>query len=182
MLVVGPGRPDAPTTTGMSAGDLAALPVGCEYRSTDGASVGAWVWMKRATGWAVTEGDTGWRSIPLGAPYSAGATIRVRRTAELVYAAHGEPLAFATWNPGVAKTDGISINKAWSKTAGFIPDNRTVSMIFHGGTGGIVGAVGWSTEEGGFVGLTHTATSNMVFELQAACTRAWPSALPGTAS
>ena len=60
MLVVGPGRPDAPTTTGMTSEALAALPVGCEYRSTDGASVGAWVWRKRPTGWVVAEGDTGW--------------------------------------------------------------------------------------------------------------------------
>ena len=59
-LVVGPGRPDAPTTTGMTSAALAALPVGCEYRSTDGASVGAWVWRKRPTGWVVTQGDTGW--------------------------------------------------------------------------------------------------------------------------
>ena len=182
MLVVGPGRPDAPTTTGMTSAALAALPIGCEYRSTDGASVGAWVWMKRATGWAVTEGDTGWRSIPLGAPYSAGATIRVRRTPELVYAAHGNPQLWTQWNPGVAKTTGISANKAWDGTQGFIPDNRTVSMIFNGDTGAIVGAVGWSTEGNGFVGLTHTATELMVFELQAACTRAWPTALPGTAS
>ena len=63
MLVVGPGRPDAPTTTGMTSEALAALPVGCEYRSTDGASVGAWVWQKRPTGWVVTEGATGIRAI-----------------------------------------------------------------------------------------------------------------------
>ena len=59
-LVVGPGRPDAPTTTGLSAAQIAALPVGCEYRSTDGAGTGAWVWRKRPTGWVVTQGDTGW--------------------------------------------------------------------------------------------------------------------------
>ena len=63
MLVVGPGRPDAPTTTGMTSAALAALPVGCEYRSTDGASVGAWVWRKRPAGWVVTDGDTGWRNV-----------------------------------------------------------------------------------------------------------------------
>lgn len=65
MLVVGPGRPDAPTTTGMTSAALAALPVGCEYRSTDGASVGAWTWRKRPTGWTVTEGDTGWRAVAI---------------------------------------------------------------------------------------------------------------------
>lgn len=182
MLVVGPGRPDAPTTTGMTSAALAALPVGCEYRSTDGASVGAWVWSKRPSGWVVIDGDTGWLSISLGTPYSAGATIRVRRTTELVYAAHGTPEAFATWNPGIAKTTGVSIDKVWTGTASFMPDRRAIALIFNGGTGAAVGAVGWSTEAGGFVGLTHTAASGMVFELQAACTRAWPTALPGTAS
>ena len=92
MLVVGPGRPDAPTTTGMSSAALAALPVGCEYRSTDGASVGAWVWRKRPTGWTVTDGDTGWvdltpswrgADVPASAPDGA---ILIRRTPEGVTA------------------------------------------------------------------------------------------------
>ena len=178
MLVVGPGRPDAPTTTGMTSAALAALPVGCEYRSTDGASVGAWVWMKRATGWTVTEGDTGWRTISLGAPYNAGTTIRVRRTTELVYAAHGTPQLWTQWNPGVPKASGVATDKAWSDTMGFMPDNRTIAQIYNGDTGAVVGAVGWSTEGNGFVGLTHTASTGMVFELQAACTRAWPTTLP----
>ena len=178
MLVVGPGRPDAPTTTGMTSAALAALPVGCEYRSTDGASVGAWVWMKRSTGWTVTEGDTGWRTISLGAPYSEGTTIRVRRTPELVYAAHGTPQIWAQWNPGVAKSSSVATDKAWNSNSRFMPDHRTIAPIYNGGTGEIVGAVGWSTEGGGFVGLTHTASSGMVFELQAACTREWPTTLP----
>lgn len=63
LIVVGPGRPDAPATTGMDSAALAALPIGAEYRSTDGASVGAWVWRKRPTGWEVTDGDTGWRDV-----------------------------------------------------------------------------------------------------------------------
>ena len=43
--IVGPGRPDVPSTTeGRITG---TEPVGTEYRSTDGAGVGAWVWQKR---------------------------------------------------------------------------------------------------------------------------------------
>ena len=85
-LVVGPGRPDAPTTTGLSATQIAALPVGCEYRSTDGASVGAWVWMKRATGWAVTEGDTGWLDVTASATsLLASGKILVRRKSDVVH-------------------------------------------------------------------------------------------------
>ena len=88
MLVVGPGRPDAPTTTGMTSAALAALPVGCEYRSTDGASVGAWVWRKRLAGWVVTDGDTGWRDVKaLGSAAfwdlgSANHIVQVRATTE----------------------------------------------------------------------------------------------------
>lgn len=60
-ILVGPGRPDTPaTTSGVITG---SEPVGAEYRSTDGAGVGAWTWRKRGTGWAVTDGDTGWRNV-----------------------------------------------------------------------------------------------------------------------
>ena len=60
--LTGPGRPDTPSTTGgIITGNE---PVGTEYRSTDGASVGAWIWMKRPGNvWAVTDGDTGWRAL-----------------------------------------------------------------------------------------------------------------------
>ena len=61
-VIVGPGRPDVPSTT---AGTITgAEPVGAEYRSTDGAQVGAYVWMKRpGNRWEVISGDTGWRDI-----------------------------------------------------------------------------------------------------------------------
>ncbi len=76
LIVVGPGRPDAPTTTGMEADALNALPVGSEYRSSDGAGTGAWVWRKRPTGWVVIDGDTEWWDITSGlttkSPYLSG--------------------------------------------------------------------------------------------------------------
>lgn len=53
-LVVGPGRPDQPSSTGGLI--TGAEKIGAEYRSTDGAGVGAWVWRKRDTGWQVTDG------------------------------------------------------------------------------------------------------------------------------
>ena len=62
-VLVGPGRPDTPSTTGGVI--TGSEPVGAEYRSTDGANVGAWTWRKRPTGWAVTDGDTGWRKHPV---------------------------------------------------------------------------------------------------------------------
>ena len=175
--IVGPGRPDVPASTGGLVS--ASTPVGATYTSTDGAGVGAFVWRKRPDGsWVVIDGDTGWRDVSLGAPYPAGTTIRIRRTAEMVYATHGTPQQWTQWNPGVAKTSGVAIDKAWNGNNRFMPDNRTIAQIYHGDTGTVVGAVGWSTEVHGFIGLTHTATTGMVFELQAACTRAWPNTLP----
>ena len=127
-------------------------------------------------------GDTGWRAIPLPAPYAEGSTVRVRREGRLVYAAHGTPQRWTQWNPGIAKTSGVAVDKAWGGTNQFRPDNRTIAQIYNGDTGAVVGAVGWSTEGGGFLGLTHTVSSGMVFELQAAISQAWPTSLPGDAA
>ena len=55
-ILVGPGRPDTPSTTGGVI--TGSEPVGAEYRSTDGAQVGAFVWMKRPGGkWVVMSGE-----------------------------------------------------------------------------------------------------------------------------
>lgn len=87
-ILVGPGRPDVPSTT---AGTITGSePVGAEYRSTDGAQVGAWVWMKRPGGaWAVTVGDTGWRDVTTAWSAPAGVTLRLRRVgAEVLLHVH----------------------------------------------------------------------------------------------
>ena len=78
-LLVGPGRPDTPATTGGII--TGSEPVGAEYRSTDGAGVGAWAWRKRPTGWVVTDGDTGLRAVP-GATTQIP-TVYVRRITHL---------------------------------------------------------------------------------------------------
>lgn len=181
-LIYGAGRPDVTSSmTPETAASVAAAPNGAEFISTDGPQ-GAWKWQKQGTVWRVTDGDTGWRAMPLPAPYAAGSTIRVRREGRLVYAAHGLPAQWMQWSPGIAKTSGVATDKAWSDTTGFMPDNRTIAQIYSGDTGAVVGAVGWSTEGNGFLGLTHTATTGMVFELQAAISRAWPTTLPGDAA
>lgn len=181
-LIYGAGRPDVTSSmTPETAASVTAATSGAEFISTDGPQ-GAWKWQKQGATWRVTDGDTGWRAMPLPAPYTVGSTIRVRREGRLVYAAHGLPAQWMQWNPGTAKASGVSTDKAWSNTSGFMPDNRTIAQIYNGDTGAVVGAVGWSTEGNGFLGLTHTATTGMVFELQAAISRAWPTTLPGDAA
>ena len=56
-ILVGPGRPDQPATTGGVI--KGSEPVGAEYRSTDGAGAGLFDWMKRPTGWEIAGGGTG---------------------------------------------------------------------------------------------------------------------------
>lgn len=59
--IIGAGRPDvaASMTTAVQA-QVAAARVGATFTSTDGASMGAWAWQLRPTGWKVTNGETVW--------------------------------------------------------------------------------------------------------------------------
>lgn len=83
-VLVGPGRPDTPSTTGGVI--TGAEPVGAEYRSTDGANVGAWTWRKRPGGsWSVVDGDTGWRRLDGSTTYPPTSDARgflARRTSQ----------------------------------------------------------------------------------------------------
>lgn len=86
-VLVGPGRPDQPATTG---GVVAGTePVGAEYRSQNGAGVGAYVWMKRpGEKWEVTDGDTGWRDISSVVEWigpNAVGTFQLRRVRNTVH-------------------------------------------------------------------------------------------------
>lgn len=80
--IVGAGRPDIPAsmTTAVQA-QVATAPVGSTFSSTDGASVGAWQWQKRPTGWIVTDLDTEWRIINslLSLPLGTSAALFLRR-------------------------------------------------------------------------------------------------------
>ena len=80
-VIVGPGRPDVPSTT---AGTITGNePVGARYESTDEAGVGARTWRKVAGGkWIVTNGDTGLRSI--------GGDVFIQRINNVVYLTTGE--------------------------------------------------------------------------------------------
>ena len=94
--LLGPGRPDLPSGTGMAAA-IASAPVGTTYSSTDGAGVGAWGWRKRTAGntgtWTVFDGDTGWQNITTLLDSTTGpidkgmggSYMKIRRTAESVW-------------------------------------------------------------------------------------------------
>lgn len=89
-VLTGPGRPDQPSTTGGVITSPDTAPVGAEYRSIDGANVGANVWMKRPGGaWEVTDGDTGWRNVGdlLIPPWTTASVplLRIRRTTTAAY-------------------------------------------------------------------------------------------------
>ena len=77
-VLVGPGRPDTPSTTGGVI--TGSEPVGARYESTDEAGVGARTWRKVAGGkWIVTDGDTSARDLtaqvdPKARVWSANAT------------------------------------------------------------------------------------------------------------
>ena len=142
-LVVGPGRPDAPTTTGLSSAQIAALPVGCEYRSTDGASVGAWVWRKRPTGWVVTSGDTGWVDRTATVNGRSGGTFKVRRTESSVFAAFDD-LQFeslTSGNPAVKLPSGFQVTGVTYLGAVLALSGGTVA----GGSYARIDFIGWDT-------------------------------------
>ncbi|WP_269929095.1 collagen-like protein [Kocuria massiliensis] len=61
--IVGPGRPDLPSTLGQNAQAVENAPIGAAFNSTDGAGTGAWRWQKTAKGWIIIFGDTEWRRL-----------------------------------------------------------------------------------------------------------------------
>ena len=87
-VIVGPGRPDAPSTTGGVIPSPDTTPVGARYESTDEAGVGARTWRKVAGGkWIVANGDTGLRSI--------GGDVFIQRINNVVYLTTGENVPVA---------------------------------------------------------------------------------------
>ncbi|MCT1430552.1 hypothetical protein M3G50_07270 [Brachybacterium muris] len=171
MLVVGPGRPDAPTTTGLSAAQLTALPVGCEYRSTDGASVGAWVWQKRPTGWVVTQGDTRWVTLTPNEGVSLD-YLRMRRDGNRV--TFGFKLADASAGGKFIYTLPVGFRvgeSGWYATTPMIP-------IYRGGTKTLI--AGWRvTLHMVWVG-DGTPVGECMTEWSWITDDAWPATLPGT--
>lgn len=82
MMLVGPGRPDKPGTTGgLIKGNE---PNGFLYVSTDGAGVGAQQWQKTAGKWICIKGDTGLVEVKT-LNLKPGAYVKLRRIDNIVY-------------------------------------------------------------------------------------------------
>lgn len=116
-VLTGPGRPDQPATTEGVITSPDTAPVGAEYRSTDGANVGAYRWVKRPGGaWAVTDGDTGWRRLDGSTTYPPTSDARgflARRTSQ------GVAYQWQTYlNNGVVQ--------GWKVPSGFRPGGVTL--------------------------------------------------------
>lgn len=174
-ILVGPGRPDVPGTT---AGTITgAEPVGAEYRSTDGANVGAWAWIKRPGNvWAVTDGDTGWRRITTYAPVSGG-TFQLRRL--------GYSVTFQAW--GVVTTGtGYFLSPDGSAAASQWPAGFSDGLAGHGTIqipvlrdASLVASIEryW---EGSAVRILGTVPNRGAALASWITPNAWPTTLPGT--
>ena len=173
MLVVGPGRPDAPTTTGMTSAALAALPVGCEYRSTDGAAVGAWAWQKTGpSAWMVTASDAPARRIDfvdgtVVTIHNSGGHTTIKRV--------GTDVAFSVSN--ITASGTIS---AWQKDipAGFRPSVEVNAPLICGEAAGTMRLL---VQSGGRARISGTVTHALINGLVTWKTSdPWPTTLPGT--
>jgi len=164
-VIVGPGRPDTPSTTG---GTIAgAEPVGAEYRSTDGAGVGAFRWVKRpGNAWAVVDGDTGWRDITSLSPHITAGNLRVRRVGDTIHAAFNDTQA--------ASSADITFN---------LPAGFRISAAFFGALYGYTSAWGYNfriDNQGGSFKITGATSARIRDSRMWVVTEAWPTVLPGS--
>ena len=182
--LTGPGRPDTPSTTGgIITGNE---PVGTEYRSTDGAIVGAWVWMKRPGNvWAVTDGDTGWREITATAVDPAasqpGGRIFVRRLSPALasirvlglapLSVDGVPMVETDWLPPGFRNQGTVMFYLTDLGRG---ESR-------GGVAARLGNSAW-WKYARPLKINTTAAADAKGEVVFTTTDPWPSTLPGTAA
>lgn len=179
--LTGPGRPDTPSTTGgIITGNE---PVGTEYRSTDGASVGAWVWRKRSTGWVVTDGDTGWRDVTsfvidsTGASAVSSGSLRMRRIGGVIHATTaGQRLTM------VAGLSGIRVNHP----EGFAPADSGSPWFWGGWDRNTVYALfsrsaDWWPNSGPLSPF-GSGISPVTSHTWPARSSAWPTTLPGTSA
>ena len=88
-IITGNGRPDKPDTTGDVLNGVENKikgnePNGSFYYSTDGASVGAYLWQKQKGNWVVISGDTGSRDMSRSSVNVKEGRISLRRVNNMV--------------------------------------------------------------------------------------------------
>ena len=107
--ITGPGRPDQPnTTSGKITGSEAN---GTRYVSTDGANVGAWVWLKTGGKWRVVTGDTGWVTVTRAINLLPGSVMKMRRLNDNVLVSIGNPSNWGLMGYKGKKTSGFQYRK-----------------------------------------------------------------------
>lgn len=183
-ILTGPGRPDQPATTGGII--TGSEPVGSEYRSQDGAGAGAWAWRKRPSGWAVTDGDTGWRSVPCIAKSDSPNSSVMTMTALARITSSAVHLEMTVVSNSGTGWQGWAVNDKWLQDNYLNPGNGgTVNRkdAFH-----LTPALTWGIRPESFpkkVYFTGNSTNGLsagtwVLSGEFPPPIAWPSTLPGT--
>lgn len=181
-LIVGPGRPDQPATT--NGAITGREPVGAEYRSTDGANVGADRWIKRSSGWRVSDGDTGWRDVTALASgwyanYANGFRILVRRTDSMAMLKLGS--MNATTGGGISQNQKLFTlaGEVWAFLLGTArPDHGSMAgIVGRGATNAPLVQIGTDVYTAGNFYSDHSSMGT----LTGPPAGVWPTApLPGT--
>ena len=172
-VIVGPGRPDVPATTGGLVS--ASTPVGATYTSTDGAGVGAFVWRKRPDGaWTVVDGDTGWRSVPT--LITQIPVINLRRVGSDVH------LMWVRAQNSNALTDRTQLLPDPGRGSGFYLEPQTPILVQATVNGGSVAAlIHDNTRQTWDLRITgSSAPAWLAANTRYSTVDPWPSSLPGT--
>lgn len=154
--------------TGFPLGVLAA-PVGTEYIDLD-ATNGARKWFKASgtgtSGWVVTDGDTGWRTLPLINGWTG--TVNLRRVNETVYLnVVGLAKAASTSGNFAAEPPGFRAGQAWMAWA-----EEPVNVFLRIQSGALTVSSVTSIR-----GVTYGT-----FSWVTTVSDIWPTTLPGTAA
>ena len=174
-LIVAAGRPDVSSSMFTTiATAVAAAPVGCEFRSTDGPQ-GAWRWQKTTAGWTVLLGDTGWRDITASITFSDSVArtgvVFIRRTPE-----HFMTRVINESGSNIPHQAVMSVSSSgwWSMTGG----SRLHSILT--GVNGSLAFRGYVDPTGSalLIKADSGANADVVF----APSSTWPTTLPGTAA
>lgn len=157
----------------MTSAALAALPVGCEYRSTDGAGTGAWVWRKRPTGWTVTQGDTGWVTLADPDVWSTGGMMVRRVDSNLYWKVGTGEYGIFRWAAAFTNGAGATVIPAPFRPQG---TSAYITLRTDGTTKAVVGAL--EIQVSGYVVRRTTDSGTLTSDaLSGPTSNPWPTTL-----